>query len=304
MSGGLGNQLFQYAHGRKLQIEYGEDVEFMFELPQNRNEEVRNLSIRDFNISNKWKYTEKYDYFQSHKLQFVVYKVFNRIWKLDRDDNFSVVTDKYKRRINFLAGLGIYIHSNHIYFETSRKSILPDKYVEGLWHSPIYFDSIRDILKKEISFVERTKLPKDTIEQINTSQSVCIHVRRGDYLNYSDYIVCDENYYISAMNIIRKRVPGCRFFVFSDDMDWVKVHLNGEDVDYMPMNNTDTIDFEVMKTCKHFIISNSTYSWWAAYLGEYEKKIVITPDRWYNDGKNKEWLNLKDWIVNETLCIE
>ena len=82
---------------------------------------------------------------------------------------------------------------------------------------------------------------------------------------------------------------------------WVKENIkHSNDITYVEEPHPDYIDFELMRNCKHFIISNSTFSWWAAYLGQASDKLVMTPDKWYNDGRNKEQLNLPGWMVMKT----
>ena len=111
-----------------------------------------------------------------------------------------------------------------------------------------------------------------------------LHVRRGDYLEISDYVVQDKEYYERAMRFCEERIPSAKFFVFSDDLEWCKDYLNTEThcIEFLSEGYSAVEDFHLMKGFRHYIISNSTFGWWPAYLS-IKPGIRISPARWFQD---------------------
>lgn len=189
-------------------------------------------------------------------------------------------------------------------------------YFIGYFQTLAYFDNIRDILLKDFSL----KVPLDSKNQamkekiLNTKDSVMLHVRRGDYLQYDGFFVTlGSSYYNGALKALQKRAPNAHIFIFSNDIAWCKTKFLG----YLDSNITKNFTFEfvenndegsaafeleLMRNCKHNIIANSTFSWWAAYLNENPNKVVIcpnrfttfTPDEVYTDYEDR--IYLKNWI--------
>ena len=178
--------------------------------------------------------------------------------------------------------------------------------------NPRFFNEIRDKLIMDFSLKHQLEESKKIkLEEIRKCNSVCVHIRRGDYLapEWSFLNVCGELYYKRAVERLKSKLNNPVFYVFSnssEDIAWIKDNyyfLN--DCRYVDMDNADYEDFELMKNCKHFIISNSTYSWWAQYLAENQKKIVIAPDIWtsgetekgWNGGRNPLGIYQKNWDI-------
>ena len=300
LSGGLGNQLFQYAYARAMQKYTGDSVTYLEE--SYKTDELRDLSLNKFDIAQDWVSDATYNFWNNHKVLHFYYRTFEKIERIRGKKIAGDLPDKnYIKKQKKYFKKGIYVHENHAYIAPDFKTHAKDKYIRGLWHHPMYFDHIKETLIDEFCLKDTSVLPAELISDIQLQNSVCDHIRRGDYVNYSYYIVCDIDYYNRAIEEMRKQRPGCRFFVFSDDIVWVKENIKySNDITYVEEPNPDYIDFELMRNCKHFIISNSTFSWWAAYLGQALDKLVMTPDRWYNDGRNKEQLNLPEWMVMKT----
>jgi hypothetical protein len=159
---------------------------------------------------------------------------------------------------------------------------------------------IEDTIRKEFSlkkkfWEELDKKNHSIITDIQESNSVAIHLRRTDYFDKENCIVLEPEYYAKALDIISHNVKDPRYFFFSDDMEWVKNHFA-----YLKnsvfLSNKDYEDMALMSLCKHTIISNSTFAWWAAWLNKNPNKIVITPEHWFVNSYNVEGsLNLKDW---------
>lgn len=300
MSGGLGNQMFQYAFARYLQECF--DCEIILLTKSYKSDMLRDLSIDHFCIIDTMR-TSDYDYFHHYKIKHLIYKLFNKIDRIrDKIKGYDYLNPSitYMIKHHIFNKMGIYTHSSCKYL-FPKKPMAGSLYSTGAWHTPLYADKIKNILEKEFSLQPIYKCESQLLHEINDNESVCVHVRRGDYLNYSYYNVCDLNYYKRSIKYFRSILSNPVFYVFSDSIDWVKENLLEEAV-YVEERNPDYIDFNLMKSCKHFIISNSTFSWWAAYLGKCSYKKVITPDKWYTDdyGENKPQLNLNDWIAMKT----
>ncbi len=155
------------------------------------------------------------------------------------------------------------------------------------------FDDIRDSLLEEFTPIQDI-LPHNQqfMKDIQESESVCLTIRRGDFLspkNRNRFNVCNEEYFVTAMKAIREELPNCKFFIFSDDVDDVKRVMHFPfDVTYERGNDPVWEKLRLMYSCKHFIISNSTFSWWAQYLSRNPNKIVYAPIPWLWSGGNGE----------------
>ena len=149
----------------------------------------------------------------------------------------------------------------------------------GYYMSASYFQEINHFIVNEIAPPPGYKYIDEKLKRmINDVNSVCVHVRRGDFVALG-YAVCTPDYYHRAFMHMSEQHSEAQFFIFSDEPEWVKKHIE------LPFNSifVDTgstiSDFFLMSACKHFIISNSTFSWWAQFLSKSEDKIVIAPRR-------------------------
>ena len=120
--------------------------------------------------------------------------------------------------------------------------------------------------------------------KMQETNSVSIHIRRGDYLEVSDVYggICTPQYYEKAMKQMEKWHPDCHFFVFTNDVKWVKENYSGKNLTVVEGNDEDTgyIDMYLMTKCKHYILANSSFSWWGCYLNPSKDKKVIAPKQW------------------------
>jgi hypothetical protein len=138
------------------------------------------------------------------------------------------------------------------------------------------------------------------LADISTSDSVCVHIRKGDYTNSVNskiYIQLTHEYYLSAVSYISKVLEFPRFFVFSDDISWVKenIYISG-DVIHVENIGSDIDEFQLMMSCKNFIIANSTFSWWAARLSSNINKVIIAPKKWFRDEEIKWKIVPENWM--------
>lgn len=167
--------------------------------------------------------------------------------------------------------------------------VWPFIYFKGFYQSEKYFRGIEDEVRKAFSFDmlrlnERTKelLPR----LLQDEKAVSIHVRRGDYLQKKHWdavgCICQGQYYLNAMKEMEKRVQNPHYYVFSEDMLWVRENLPLENSVFVDWNTgTDSWqDMMLMSHCRNHIICNSTFSWWGAWLNPMRDKIVVMPAKW------------------------
>lgn len=178
-------------------------------------------------------------------------------------------------------------------------------YLTGYFQSEKYFADIAEQVREAFSFSERiwdgldeklVKRIKSYKEQIRNTRAVALHIRRGDYLNVPELYggICTENYYAKAVSLMKERVPEAVFYVFSNDPVWAKSWVKQQENEKNPMvviegagEDTGYLDLMLMSECRHYILANSSFSWWGAWLGKAKDKCVIAPAVWQN-GKAQE----------------
>lgn len=179
---------------------------------------------------------------------------------------------------------------------------------QGYMQSERFFSQVSDALRRELAVPRRNESEStgrtDTwIQNIQSTESVCIHIRRGDYLSdqFKDrFLVCTDDYYRKAVARMKERVPGAKYYVFSDSIEWVREnmeYIRELEPIYVDNGGEQAVldDFLMMKACRHFIMSNSTFSWWAQYLGTAPDKIVIAPSKWLNYGYGNQDIYQDNW---------
>jgi hypothetical protein len=159
----------------------------------------------------------------------------------------------------------------------------------GYFQTPLYFQTIADTLRTELNSLigGAVRVPEDIRSKLAAPNSVAVHVRRKDYLHQPIFQVCDTGYYREAMRKIRANIRSARFFIFSDDPAWCRAEFCAADqevVDSGVVATNPLHDLHLMSLASHHIIANSSYSWWAAWLGAKPGQQVLMPDRWYAYG--------------------
>jgi hypothetical protein len=271
--GGLGNQMFQYALCLALNHK-GNKSRIL----------ISNFLYYDhhggFNLSKAFKIRLPFqlnllNYFLLH-FKFI-YK--NRI----AASLFRQLIKGYQKwKYNVYLEKEEFEYDSHVFDQKSKLFI-------GVWQSIEYFTDIKDLLFQEFVF----KIPKDEknreiIDKIINSNSVSVHIRRGDYLN-SEWgklltVINGTTYFRNSIDYIEKKITKPHYFIFSDDIQWAKDNLKLAGCTYVDHNKGEAsyIDMYLMSLCKHNIIANSTFSWWGAWLNKNRDKIVIMPDKWIN----------------------
>jgi hypothetical protein len=250
--GGLGNQLFQYAAAKSLAIE--KKKKLRIDISQFGSYKLHNYALNHFNItSNIYKKPNKY----LRKITSFFYK----------NIRYKEVGFGYNKDLIQIDGAAVFL--------------------VGYFQSEKYFLKYEKEIRKDFEIITPLKkITKETIEQIQKVNSVSIHIRRGDYLINPMHNTNKEYYYEKALEIIENRIENPVFFVFSDDMDWVKLNFSTKrETVFIDFNDalTNFEDLKLMSSCKHNIIANSSFSWWGAWLNQNPDKIVIAPKQWFND---------------------
>lgn len=250
--GGLGNQLFQYAAAKSLAIE--KKKKLCIDVSQFENYKLHNYALNHFDI---------------------VSNIYNK-------------PNKYLRKISSFFQKSIYYKEVEFRYNKDLMNLNGDNiFLEGYFQSEKYFLKYEKEIRKDFEIISPfKKITKEAIKQIQKVNSVSIHVRRGDYLTNPIHNTNKEKYYKNALKLIENRIEDPVFFVFSDDMDWVKLNFSTKlKTVFIDFNDalTNFEDLKLMSSCKHNIIANSSFSWWGAWLNQNPNKIVIAPKQWFND---------------------
>jgi hypothetical protein len=176
-----------------------------------------------------------------------------------------------------------------------------DTYLIGYFGQDKFFRKIKKKIQKEFTLKDEFKKNiSGLVDEVKVCESVSIHVRRGDVLKLKNCYVLDIDYYKKAIGEIKKKVKDPKFYVFSDEIDWCKENLGGLGIELNFIEgHRDYEDMELMGSCKHNVLANSSFSWWAGYLNNNSKKIVVAPKKFtmFQDGEIPELP--KDWTLIE-----
>jgi len=282
LMGGLGNQMFQYAAAKQLSITHNTtlkiDASSFKNLTPNKE---HNFQLDCFRIIAQQASREEVTRYkpQRSRLRNLI-GLGNRISPLHAiDKNLDL----------------LYEEPNGSAFKDGFPGLGPDRYLIGYFNSYKYFSAIRDILINEYTPKSDISAPaQEMVKQIETTNSVSIHIRRGDYFSDHGVHQCIEgiitdDYYHNAVAYISQRVNTPHYYIFSDDMPWVMKNFRiPANVTYVNINPPQRgfEDLWIMSKCKHNITAGgSTFSWWAAYLNRNADKIVVRTDRISNEIK-------------------
>ena len=301
---GMGNQMFEYAYARALSLEYEEKLVInpyfmtLAGVGAGRRKYFNNVLLR-LNISQEAVMLSKgkgYWYGIPDIIGFVFLRKLKKGRWLHGKQNFSQMNKR-----------GKYYTDDCFTFYESNRSNRKVKKVIGYYQSEQYFEKYKDTICGELKVAEEpTEKNRRLLQEIDACNAVCVHIRRGDYVSNQKnkgLVVCDEKYYQTAMECIARQTQDPVFYVFSDnnkEIKWIKEHYHFENynVKYVMLNNPDYEELRLMYHCKHFIIANSTFSWWGAYLSENNQKIVIAPKVW-----NKEYCNRVDVYTTNMILL-
>ena len=283
IQGGLGNQLFQYAIGRLLEIKYAKTVAYDTNFYALHNGYTQRLFLLDrFQVRMRIATTEeikrvKYPFGFFSKGIVLVKKVLNKfIFK-----NYQVVYDN-----TFLPSL-------------EKKD---SAYLEGFWQSCDYTNQVIVLLRQELVLQEPVRQElEEYIQKVTSRNSVFVHIRRGDYVQGGkDLQTLDVEYYKKAVELIESKVENPVYYIFSDDITWVENSMAFLFNEVIYLKEGVLKDYEelvLMSFCKHGIIANSSFSWWGAMLSGEKKRTIICPKDWKNVHFKKDThICPKEWI--------
>lgn len=278
---GIGNQLFQYAYalslknkGYEVYLDLNKSFDDSFAKYRHnssRENAIQNYSLSisevDENVLSKYNFLSR----KTRKEKIVFWMATHGLWK------YKFWEEKVQ------------------HYQDKSRNITPECYVKGWFQSEDYFKDIADLVRNDIQLNYEINIPLDLKEAIESHQSISIHIRRGDYVKLHHEL--GLGYFSKAIDYLNNILPNANYIVFSDDIDWVKNNLN------LPKQSTKYIDnsyglqdFEeliLMSKCSAHIISNSTFSWWGAWLDSKAEKKVIAPRKWLSGQENivpKEWI--------------
>lgn len=286
LMGGLGNQMFQYALARHLALRSNQplklDLSWFSTVYDDKMQ--RSYGLNYFKIIEDFATKEEISYL------------------IGSNETGTFLSHYWNGFLRYYKKS--YIKERYFHFDSTVLNVSKSTYLEGYWQSEKYFKNIQDILRKE--FTVKTELEgknKEIAQRIIESESVCIHVRRGDYISNPEvnklFGICSLDYYHNAIQSISNKKSLLSFFIFSDDIEWVKANFNFNIQMTIVDHNREKFyeDFRLMTLCKHHIISNSSFSWWSAWLSPNLSKLVCAPKKWFNDeSKNVKDLIPESWI--------
>ena len=198
-----------------------------------------------------------------------------------------------------------FVKEDSFSFNKNMLSVGSHTYLDGFWQTEKYFKNNQKIIRTDFTFTTNLdERNQNLAAKIILGESVSIHFRRGDYLSQLSasaiHQVCSLEFYKKAVELILQKVSNPHFFIFSDDIEWVKNNFIIASQHTFVDNNKDAMSFcdlKLMSLCKHNIIANSSFSWWGAWLNCNSSKIVISPKDWFRD-KSYETTDLipESWI--------
>jgi hypothetical protein len=278
LMGGLGNQMFQYAAGRRLSLvratELKLDLAFLLDRRPRENFVFRDYNLGIFNVKENFASPQE---------------------TAPHTGNYANAFRRLVFKAQKAAGVKHrpYLRERYFHFDADLLNAPGNIYLDGYWQSEKYFQDVADVIRKDFAF--KTPLLSsgsdisEIASQIQASGSVCLHVRRGDFVEnpvtaqFHGFV--GMGYINRAVATVAAKINQPRFFVFSDDIEWCRANIR---LDYPTtvVGQADRgrefgNDFRLMTLCRHFIISNSAFGWWAAWLGGHPGKIVVAPEQWF-----------------------
>jgi hypothetical protein len=286
LMGGLGNQMFQYAAGRRLALV--QNVPLKLDVAWFARWPSRAYALHALNIAEAFATPEELREIAGPERGAMGRLVFRlrRRWRIGY--RWSWI---HERGLSpFDAGV-----------------LVPREptYLDGYWQSERYFSDVAATIRRDFTLrASPGARTRELADQIGAVESVSVHVRRGDYVSDPKASeirnVCTPDYYQRCVAHIAARVGRPHLFVFSDDPAWVAANLRFDHPATLVSEvgaSGEHEDLRLMSLCRHHIIANSSFSWWGAWLNPRQDKLVLAPRRWMNDPRadDQDWLP-PDWI--------
>jgi hypothetical protein len=286
--GGLGNQMFQYAAGKSLAFKNNSELKLDINhykiktLPHGLPYRTYDLSI--FNIEENIATDKEIARFKNESADFIKRNI--------------------RKAENIISPHKI-IYEPYFDYYSELNRMKGNLYIDGYWQSEKYFKDIENIIRKE--FIIQTTMTKEGVEmldKIQNSNSVCLNIRRQEFASNPHLnLFTGVEYIYKAVDYFKIRINNPHYFIFSDELDWVRENVKLSQPNTIVEDSLYGDKFRdclyLMSSCKHAIIPNSTFGWWAGWLNPNAEKIVVAPQRWFSDDKR----NTKDLIPEKWIRL-
>lgn len=285
LKGGMGNQMFQYAFAKatakRLGTTFQMDCSLLLDRARGDETIYRDYDLEIFNI-------EKRFLTRPETLKKIYRLKFSKIGKLLRS-NALKGKDYYKEP---------FFHLDKKVLDSPTDETLYD----GWWQAPAYFENVKEELRQDFGFVEPVIASSQELQgEIQATNSVCLNVRRTDFLTNPALNSTNKAYFEEAVEYIKSSIESPSLFIFSDDMEWCKANLRF-DIPYTFVSHDHKgwkfgNYFQLMADCKHFVIPNSSFAWWAVWLSNHSNQVVVAPKNWFATGDiSSDDLVPDDWV--------
>ena len=307
--GGLGNRLFIYAFARALQLDSNEPI-VMYHTWQNGVEYYTqalkemippNVDITHVSVE------QGKDIWDVAPIPLFFCRAMRKVWLLGHPNREAKDIEYALQPIWNKLGLCMITDG---YLPFSRKSPLKKFVCKGYFQSRRFWGTHTEEIRSELYRPDLiSKDSQEYLEQIQTTNAVCLHIRLGDYVNDPGirnlFHVCDENYYLKAVETALAKLNNPTFFAFTNDQELANQIPFPKDAKIVWVPSGEAVnDLQLMGQCRHFIISNSSYSWWGQFLSAAPDKVVFAPDRWFRSDKpvdlyEEEWVRIPITPIGE-----
>lgn len=287
---GLGNQLFEFSYAYKLMKARGEKKLYINTRSYRNEPDGRSVEITQMQLPEDVVFlsdTASLFFELLFRVRFAFVTVYNKIChkKQKTYTEYGIMREMFeynpivpKNRIVLLRGF----YQNHNYLLDLDKDEL------RRWYSPSY---------------ELKDYQSIMMEELKNKNSVCVHIRRGDYVSNPAWAkglnICDEAYYTAAINRIKAEVADPVFYCFTNDesdAQWIRDNYTLPcDLKFINFERTDLEEFMIMRACRHFVLSNSSFGWWAAYLSDNADKKVCVPSLWNRSVEDCSGMYVEGW---------
>ena len=292
---GLGNQMFQYAAAKALALE--KQAELKVDISAYTVYKLRKYELNNFfGIDAPVATADELDvYFYNHPVK----RVWNKLYPKRKLRTFALPYEEslLPRTLLNVHDFLVPPHTRktylepHYHYDDDFFKAGDHIYLQGYWMSWRYFHKYEDAIRHEFTMLRGfDKIPPQLVKTIREENSISLHIRRTDI---TDAVTVQLKglvpleYYYNAVEFLRSKIDKPVYYIFSDDIEWAKQHLAIKDAPVHFMSDVVTHsheeDFYLMQQCRHNIIVNSTFSWWAAYLNGFKDKVVVAPQRWFNN---------------------
>lgn len=274
ITGGLGNQFFQYAFAYSLAKK--RQTQLKLDITAFKTYKLRQYKLDRYFITEEIATTEEVKQLK-YKQEHALTRLYRKLIKIPRP-----LANTYYKEPHFQLDKNTLSQQGSVYFD-------------GYWQSYKYFQDYRESFLDIFTLKENIHTnSKKYLQQILNNKAVSIHIRRGDYASNkktnSVHGTCSLTYYQNGISYITQKIKDPHFFVFSDDLHWARDNLiiNGP-LTFIELNhgNSDCDEMLLMSHCEHNIIANSSFSWWGAWLNQNPNKIVVAPQHWFRDASIK-----------------